>query len=402
MRRTINILALAVAMAAFAVPVLAQTKECNDENKGAWYKTFYDNFKGDPAQQKTAYDAAKTYIAACPADPNDQQRPYMEKWVKKYDDVMQKAELLNNFKKAADSKNYGEEMRFGKQILATDPDNPGIPGITILLGSAGLGDPNLMAESAQYAKKSIEMIEAGKPFAPFTSKDQALAYLNYVMAKHTVKSDPTAAIPYFVKAARYESDLKKNPLLYNELAAAYGEGPVAKLTEDFKGIVGKSVSVDSPEYKLVIANLNQAIDRQIDAFARAAALSTNPADKKAIMDVLTGLYKDRNKSATDANVNELVAKVLSTPVPDAPTPITSLPASSTSTPATTGGTNGTGNGGTNNGNGKPAANNMTTSNTGTGASKTGSTTGTTTGGSAKPAASPTPMNKKPRLNYRRG
>jgi hypothetical protein len=390
MRRTINILALAVAMAAFAVPVLAQTKECNDENKGAWYKTFYDNFKGDTAQQKTAYDAAKTYIAACPDDPNDKQRPYMVNWVKKYDVVQDKAKIASEFEEAVKQKKYADQIRLGKQILAADADNP---GINIMLGSAGLGDPSLLAESTQYAKKSIELIEAGKPFAPFTSKDQALAYLNYVIAKHTVKSDPTAAIPYFVKVAKFESDLKKNPLLYNELAAAYGEGPVGKLTEDYKKYIGQPESTES---KLVLANLNQAIDRQIDAFARAAALSTNPADKKAIMDVLTGLYKDRNKS--DAGLNELLAKVLSTPVPDAPTPITSLPASSTSTPAT----NGTGNGGTNNGNGKPAANNMTTSNTGTGAGKTGSTTGTTTGGSAKPAASPTPMNKKPRLNYRRG
>ena len=94
MKRTIKIMALAVAMAAFAVPALAQSKECNDENKAAWYKTFYDNFKGDANQQKTAYDAANTYIAACPADPADQQRPYMEKWAKKYKDVIEKAALV--------------------------------------------------------------------------------------------------------------------------------------------------------------------------------------------------------------------------------------------------------------------------------------------------------------------
>lgn len=378
----IKIMALALAIAAFAAPALAQSKECNDENKAAWYKTFYDNFKGTAEQQKTAVDAANTYIAACPDDPNDKQRPYMVKFVEKWTIVQDKAKIAAAFDDAVKGKKYADQIKYGKQLLATDADNP---GINIILGSAGLGDPNLLAESTQYAKKSIELIEAGKPFAPFTSKDQALAYLNYVIAKNTVKSDPTGAIPYFVKTAKFQSDLSKNPLLYNELAAAYGEGPVAKLTEDYKAYIGKPESTES---KLVIANLNQAIDRQIDAFARAAALSTNPADKKAIMDVLTGLYKDRNKS--DAGLNELLAKVLSTPVPEAPTPITSLPASSTSTPATTGGTNGT-NGGTNNGNGKPAANNTgTTTNTGMQA------------GSAKPAATPTPMNKKPRLNHRRG
>ena len=73
-----------------------------------------------------------------------------------------------------------------------------------------------------------------------------------------VKSDPTAAIPYFVKAAKYNGDLQKNPYLYNELAAAYGEGPVSKLSEDYKKYIGQPESTES---KLVLANLNQAIDR---------------------------------------------------------------------------------------------------------------------------------------------
>jgi len=338
MKRTMKIIAVAVAIGAFAAPALAQSKECNDENKGAWYKTFYDNFKLDAAQQKIAYDAAKTYIAACPADPNDQQRPYMEKWVKKYDDVMGRAAIVKEFEDAAKQKKYADQIRLGKQLLATDPDNP---GINIILGSAGLGDPNVLSDSAPYAKKSIELIEAGKPFVPFTSKDQALAYLSYVLAKSAVKSDPNTAITNFVKAAKYESDLKKNALLYNELAAAYAEGPVSKLTQDYQPFVGKPESTES---KLVKANLNQAIDRQIDALARAAALSTNEADKKAIMEVLTGLYKDRN--GNDTGLNDLVAKVLSTPLPDVPTPITALPAAA-STPATTGATtNGSTNGST--------------------------------------------------------
>src|SRR3954470_20074034 len=81
MKRTIKLLALAAVVAVFAVPALAQSKECNDENKGAWYKTFYDNFKGDAAAQKVAYDAAKKYIDTCPDDANDAQRKYMKKFM---------------------------------------------------------------------------------------------------------------------------------------------------------------------------------------------------------------------------------------------------------------------------------------------------------------------------------
>jgi hypothetical protein len=366
MKRTIKLLALAAMVAVFAVPTLAQANECNDENKGAWYKTFYDNFRGTAEQQKTAVEAAKKYLGSCPANPEDKQAEYMKKFVDKYDALMGKAEIAKQFDEAVKSKKYAEQLRLGKQILATDPENP---GINIIIGSAGLGDANVLPDSAQYAKKSIELIEAGKPFAPYASKDQALAYLNYALAKNASKAnDPNTAITHFVKAAHYESELKKNPLLYNELAAAYGAGPVGKLAEDYKAYIGKPETTES---KLVLANLNQAIDRQIDAFARAAALSTNPADKKAIMEVLTEVYKARNNGA-DAGLTELVANVLSKPVPDVPTPITTLPATSTSTPAT----NGTGNG------------------AGNGAATTTTTTSTAGAGSPKPSASPTP--KKPR------
>jgi hypothetical protein len=365
MKRTIKLLALAAVVAVFAVPALGQAKECNDENKGAWYKTFYDNFRGTAEQQKTAVEAARTYLGACPANPEDKQAEYMKKFVDKYDALMGKAEIAKQFDDAVKQKKYADQIRLGKQILATDPENA---GINIIIGSAGLGDPNVLGDSAQFAKKSIELIEAGKPFAPYPSKDQALAYLNYVLAKNALKAnDPNTAITYFVKAAKFESELKKNPLLYNELAAAYGAGPVGKLAEDYKTYIGKPETTES---KLVLANLNQAIDRQIDAFARAAALSTNPADKKAIMEVLTEVYKARNNQS-DAGLDQLVANVLSKPVPDVPAPITSLPSTSTSTPANGGAGNGTGNG-------------------------AATTTGATTAGSAKPSASPTPMNKKPR------
>src|SRR6185369_16134117 len=116
------------------------------------------------------------------------------------------------------------------------------------------------------ARKAIDLINAGKPFAPYTSKDQALAYLTYVLAKNTAKTDPNGAIPLFVKVAHYESDLKKIPQLYNELGGAYGQGPVDKFATEYKALADAGKSVDSPEAKLVVANLNQALDRQIDAF----------------------------------------------------------------------------------------------------------------------------------------
>ncbi len=382
--RTIKLLALAAVFAVFAVPALAQTKECNDEFKSTTYSKWYDNRKD---HQDVAYQAAKEYLATCTTE--DQYSKVLAKFVKDYDEQSASVTNRNQFNEAVQKKNYAEQIRLGKALLATDPDNP---AVNIILGVAGLGDPNLLGESAQYAKKSIELIQAGKPFAPLSSKDQALAYLNYVIAKSTVKTDPTAAIPYFVNAARFESDLKKNPLIYNELAAAYGEGPVAKLSEDYKKFVGQP---ESPESKLALANLNQAIDRQIDAFARAAASTTNPADKKAVMDVLEGLYKDRNQTAN--GLNELVANVLSKPLPELPKPLTSLPPTTPTTPTNPGSQSSTTTGST-----SSATGTTKVGNTGTGGA-TGTGSGTQAGkgsGTAKPTATPTP-GKKPRANHRR-
>jgi hypothetical protein len=362
MKRTTLLLAVAVVSAAFAAPALAQSDKCTDEFKSATYQKWYDNRKD---HQDVAYAAAKDYLATCTTD--DQYSAALKKFVKLVDDAGATTKLNSDFDKAYQGKAYAEQIRLGKQVLATDPDNP---AVYIVMGIAGLGDESLLPESATYAKKAIELIEAGKPFKPYESKDKALAALTYVQAKAVLKNSPADAIPLLLKAAKYESDLKKNPQVYLDLAAAYNDGPRATLTKKYTDVVGPS-GVETPESKLALANLNQVIDRQIDALARAAALA-DAANKKAIMDELTEIYKYRNKS--DAGLNELVANVLSKPLPDVPTPLTSLPATTPST------------------NGSPA-------------SGTGATSGSTAvngAGSAKPAASPTPSNKKPRLNYRRG
>jgi len=392
MKRTIILLAVAVIMAAFAAPALAQNKECNEENKAAWYQKFLDNRKGEAPQQKIAYDNAKDYLK-CSTDPAEQITVYLQKWVDQYEKIMGNQLLVQQFEDAYKQKKYADQIKFGKQILASDPENSAVETI---MGLAGLGEASLLNESAEYAKKAIPLVEAGKPFA-VASKDQALAYLNYVIAKSVIKNSPADAIPYLLKALRYESDLKKNPQVYAELAGAYGEGPIAKLSEEYKA----KYTTESPESKLALANINQMIDRQIDALARAAALSADAANKKAVMDVLTGLYTDRNKSA--AGLNEMIAGILSKPIPDVPTPLTSLPSTSSSTPATSGSpttgaapTNGGSSAGTTGSANKTGSSGASTA----GQNKTGSATASGAG-TAKPAASPTPI-KKPRSNHRRG
>jgi hypothetical protein len=394
MKRIIKLLALAATLAVFAVPVLAQKQECTDDNKGTWYKTFYDNYKGDAAAQKIAYDNAHLYLDNCAKDPNDKQAAFMQKFVDAVDARDKKAKLAKEFDEAVVNKKYADQMRVGKELLTYDPDNV---DINTILGIAGLADGSLLKDSVTYAAKGMQLIDSGKPLKSYTH-DQALAFLNWTIGKSKLATAPADAITDLLKVAKIESDAKKNPQLYLDLAAAYESGPRAKLSSEYTASL-KPDKTETDQSKVILENLNHVIDNQIDAMARAAAFTSDAAKKKEIVTELAALYKYRNKEATDANVTELVASVVSKPIPEPPTPITSLPTTTpVTTPAATPATNNSGNGG----GAKSTGNNLTnTSNTGGNKTGTGATTATQTG-SSKPAASPTPLTKKPRLNYRRG
>lgn len=342
MKRIIRLSALAATLAVLAIPTLAQSQECNDENKGTWYGTFYNNYKKyeDPAAQKVAYDAAKTYLGACPKDPADKQAAFMQKFVDAYDKMKSTADAGKAFKDAVTAKKVDDQMKYGKLILANDPDNV---DVNTIVGITGLSQGTLLNDSVPYARKAIQLIEGGKPVTAYTH-DQALAYLNWDIGRSQLTTNPAEAIKSLLAAAKLDTEVKKNSQLYLDLNAAYEVGPRKTLSDDYKAKT--TGGNETPESKLVLENLNQVIDRQIDALARAAATASDAAKRKEALDDLTALYKFRNKGATDASVNELVASVMSKPIPDMPTPITSLP--STPTPAATpaGGTAAGGNSGT--------------------------------------------------------
>ncbi len=159
------------------------------------------------------------------------------------------------------------------------------------------------ADAINYAKKAMQLIEAGKApdkWEPYLGKDDALAYLNNIIGQLTLQKNPAEALPYLIKVAQYESKLKKLSSTYGYIAAAYEAGPYAKLSEDYKACcAGKD---ETPESKLALENVNQVIDRMIDAYARAVALATDPTQqtaKKEWMDSLSQWYKYRHNQSVD-------------------------------------------------------------------------------------------------------
>ncbi len=361
---------------------------CTDEAKAALYTDFTTFRTTDSAK---AYEAGKKYLGC--SQQEDQYTAYLKKWVTAYEKEARKQKMLSSLYV---EKKYPEALQLGKEILADEPDNLRVIidlGYGGYLAAVNLKNESLNANALANARKAIQMIESGKAPAkwdPFKGKEDTLAYLYDVVGRVSLKDSPTAALSSFVKKAQFETDLKKDPWTYYFIAAAYESGPYTTLSADYKTkFEGKD---ETPESKLALENINQVVDRMIDAYARAVALAGNDAkyqaQKKDWMEGLTTWYKYRRSS--DAGLPEYIASVLSKPLPPEPTPLTSLPASataptagsmtSTAAPTTT------------------TATPTTTTAAGNSAKPAGSTASTTI--PAKPAASPTstttPAKPKPR------
>jgi tetratricopeptide (TPR) repeat protein len=382
-------------------PAAAASTTCTDEVKGPLYADFTKFRTTDPTK---AYEAAKKYLAACPTEEG-QIPSYLKKWVVAYDKEARKFNLNRTF---IDQRKYSEALPIAKEVLADEPDS--LPAL-FALGYGGYvlavntKNESNNAEAINYAKKAIQVIESGKApenWAPFKSKDDALGYLYYSVGYLERASDPTDALKNFIKAAQFDSDIKKNSQTYAFIANAY-EAEYAKQSADYEAkYKGKP---ETPESKLAAENINQLVDRIIDALARAVAVAGSDANAQAAktqwLARLTELYKFRHNGSEDG-LKEMIATVISKPLPPVPTPITTLPTATpttSTTPATGTGTNPASStmaapAATT----PPAANKTTTTTPAVPAATatTTKTTATTTASSRKPAAKP-----KTRNNHKR-
>ena len=308
------LLALAVLALGARHVVLAQ--ETDDPVKIEIYKRFVDNRQGNPS---VAYQAARDYLQKYNKD-KDQYTDYLGKWVMYYERDERKRTLPN----LINEKKFAEAYSMGAKVLADEP--------TYLRAQIDLGYAGYLAASAKnesfnataldYARKAISEIESGKApadWAPFKGKDDTLAYLNYAVGFLTLKTTPDTAIDALLKAAKYDSDIKKTPSTYYFLAAAYESGPYKTLSTAYQTqYAGKP---ETPESKAALEKLNTVMDRIIDAYARAIATAgTDPKtdqSRKEWLAQMTNYYKFRHEGS-DAGLTEFIAASLQKPLPPKP------------------------------------------------------------------------------------
>jgi hypothetical protein len=294
--------------------VLAQ--ETDDPVKIEIYKRFYDNAKTNP---NAAYPAARDYLAKYSKD-KDQYVDYIQKWIAVYE----RDERKRNLPGLINEKKFTEAYATGAKILADEPN--------YLRAQIDLGYAGYLAASAKndafnttaldYARKAIQAIESGKQpteWAPFKGKDDTLAYLHYAVGYLTLKSTPDQAIDSLLKAAQYDSDIKKTPSTYYFLAVAYESGPYKTLSAAYqKEFADKP---ETPASKAALEKLNSVMDRIIDAYARAIASAGTDAkteqSRKEWTAAMSNYYKFRHEGS-DAGMTEFINAALQKPLPPKP------------------------------------------------------------------------------------
>lgn len=317
-RVVISAFVIAVSMTTAGLVARAQVPETEDQAKIDIYTKFVNNRLSN---ETLAYQAAKEYLAKYPKD-DDAYTRYLRPWVTLYDKWDRKRRVPQLI---YDEKNYAEGYKLGKQVLTEEPDELATLmylGYGAYLASTTAKNESFNADARGYAQKAIAAIESGKSpdeWKPFKDKDDALAHLYYTVGFINLRSAPDQAIDSFIKTARFETDLKKSASTYYFLAAAYETGPYKTMAAAYQtNFAGKD---ESPASKLALEKLNVIVDRMIDAYARAiAAAGNDPANaqnKAQWLAKVTDFYKFRN-NGSDTGLNELIAGVLSKPLPAKP------------------------------------------------------------------------------------
>jgi hypothetical protein len=311
----IGVVSLASSGSAVAQRNPTMPSQINDSEREALYSRFSENKKVPISErQRQAYEAAKEYINRF-NESTDKYLPEMRRFVSEYERVLRQYDLYTNYT----SKNYVKVFEMGRSILTADPDNFYVLSV---LSEAGYdesrsGKTALDDESAGYTKRAIEVLEGGKVTKtdPFSNAETARGFLNFALGWFIRTKDPVEAAAAFRTAASTESSYKTNAITYNLLGNTLLKGEYTKLSTEYNEKFGNKPP--SPEQEAMLSRIVKVGDRIVDAYARAVALTTQPEQqegKAKMLAQLTNLYKGFHNNS-DAGLSELIASVLSKPLP---------------------------------------------------------------------------------------
>jgi tetratricopeptide (TPR) repeat protein len=291
------------------------TSGYNDSEKEALYARFNDYKRNpDPTQQKFAYPVAKDYLRRWGGE-TDPETKEVRRFVVEYERQMHGRELFA----AYEAKDYAKVFEVGRPATKSDPDNFVALSLMVEAGydSAVAGKTGFVSEASEYAREAIKLLETGKVTKPdpFKNMDVARGFLNFTLGWFVKDDRPVEAAAAFEKAVKADGPYRTDPSAYLRLGAAILKGEFAQLSTQYNEKFGGKPS--SPEQTAMLNRIQHLVEQTIDAYARAVALNTKPEQQEArtkILGQLTALYKNFHNNS-DAGLNELIATVLSKPIP---------------------------------------------------------------------------------------
>ena len=287
-----------------------------DNDRESLYAKFNDYKRNpNPEQQRFAYPTAKEFLRLWGGE-NRPEVKEVRAWVIEYERQMHQNTLFATY----NAKDYAKTFTVGRPMVKGDPEYFFALAIMTEAGydNSMAGSKNLDTETAEYAHQAVALLEAGKVTKPdpFKSMDIARSFLNFALATMVKDEAPAEAAVAYAKALKVAGNpYGKDPIAYHRLGIAIYKGQLAPLSNEYNEKFGGKQS--SAEQTAMMYKLMKLSDQAIDAYARAVALMDKPEQKNAraqALAQLTTLYKAFHNNSDDG-LNELIAGVLSKPIP---------------------------------------------------------------------------------------
>lgn len=298
---TVLLLLLTVSV---ATSVFAQKQKSKDELMKE-IATLSNSQKIEDKEK--AYQLGKEFLTRFPKDKDVAKvRPFVKNF-QKY-----------TFLKASEDKRFADFFAIGKEILADEPENT---EITLNLGYGGYdallrgNDKSFGDDAVKYSQLTLQLMEKGNfpsSFAPFTSKDDALAWMYYIIGYFSMEKDIKLSATSFYKSTLYETAIKKTSQPYYAIALYYED----KYEKMAKTLNEKAKTLSDAEFKAENEKVNAVIEQLMDAYARAykIGVAENNPGKDQWKNRLAAVYKFYKK--TDAGFEPYLNYVVTTQFKD--------------------------------------------------------------------------------------
>jgi len=304
---------LAASINAQINPTMPSQK--TDSVKESFYAEFTEYKKSvNPEQHRLAYPTAKEFMRRFGGD-NDYYAKEVQAFIDEYEREGREVEIFRTY----NAKNYAKAFEIGRAQLKATPEDFFVLGVLAEAGydNAVAGNASLNAETIDYARRAIKLLENGKlaKADPFKSMDIARGFLNFSLGWFLKDQSPVEAAAAFLNAVKSDSPYRSDPSAYYRLGVATLKGEFAQLSAEYNEKFGGKPA--SAEQTATLNRIKFLGERAIDAYARAVALMPKPEQAEAknkILAQLTALYKNFH-NGSDAGLNDFIASVLSKPLP---------------------------------------------------------------------------------------